>query len=299
MHNLRMVDLNLLVILDGLLTEQHVSRAAAKLHLTQSAVSHALNRLRLLLNDPLLIRQGKGMVPTSRALELQPELANLLAATQRLLGGADFDPAGATGVVRLAMSDYGVKVVLGRIFAKVRREAPSLQLHVQQLSRAEMIRAVQDGRVDVAMGVFPSVSATLRAQTLFNEHFVCVVDRTNPLASSCGMDDYLAASHVLVSMNGEPGGEVDRALGAIGQRRNVQYIVPHFTVAADLIRDTDLALTIAAQSLPSNFEEIGLIQVPLPFEVPTFPFMLISRPVRPSSPLGWLCERITQSLAVA
>jgi DNA-binding transcriptional LysR family regulator len=107
MNDLRRIDLNLLVILDALLSEQHVTRAAERLHLSQPAVSHALARLRDLLGDPLLVRAGSNLVPTARALELVSPLAEVLAQVQSLLAPNTFDPANTRRTFRVAMSDYG------------------------------------------------------------------------------------------------------------------------------------------------------------------------------------------------
>jgi DNA-binding transcriptional LysR family regulator len=130
MNDLRRIDLNLLVILDALLSEQHVTRAAERLHLSQPAVSHALARLRDLLGDPLLVRAGASLVPTSRALELMAPLAEALAQVQSLLAPNAFDPATAKRTFRLAMSDYGAAIVLPGLIRTLRHEAPGIDLQI-------------------------------------------------------------------------------------------------------------------------------------------------------------------------
>ncbi|MEK1949364.1 MAG: LysR family transcriptional regulator, partial [Ensifer adhaerens] len=135
MNNLTGIDLNLLVVLDALLTERHVSRAAVRLNKSQPAVSHALARLRELFDDPLLVRHGGRLEPTIRALELAPRLVEAMGRVRSLLAPAGFDPATERHVFRLAMSDYGAAVLLPKLMATLRAEAPYIDLIVSQASR--------------------------------------------------------------------------------------------------------------------------------------------------------------------
>lgn len=156
MNDLRRIDLNLLVILDALLSEQHVTRAAERLHLSQPAVSHALARLRDLLGDALLVRQGSSLVPTARALELAMPLAEALAQVQALLEPNRFDPASAKRTFRVAMSDYSAAIFLPGLVRTLRREAPGIDLQIIQASREGMLDGVLNGDIDLAAGVFPT-----------------------------------------------------------------------------------------------------------------------------------------------
>jgi DNA-binding transcriptional LysR family regulator len=154
MNDLRRIDLNLLVILDALLSEQHVTRAAERLHLSQPAVSHALARLRDLLGDPLLVRAGAGLVPTSRAMELMAPLTEALAQVQSLLAPNAFDPATTRRTFRLAMSDYGAAIVLPGLIRTLRSEAPGIDLQISHASREGMLDGILNGDIDIAVGVF-------------------------------------------------------------------------------------------------------------------------------------------------
>ncbi len=186
MNDLRRIDLNLLVILDALLSEQHVTRAAERLHLSQPAVSHALARLRDLLGDPLLVRAGASLVPTPQALELMAPLAEALAQVQSLLAPNTFDPATARRTFRLAMSDYGAAIVLPGLIRTLRREAPGIDLQISHASREGMLEGVLNGDIDVAAGVFPEMPNELRSTPLFEEHYVCLVDRNSlPADGAC------------------------------------------------------------------------------------------------------------------
>ena len=297
MNNLRRIDLNLLVILDALLSEQHVTRAAERLHLSQPAVSHALARLRDLLGDPLLVRAGAGLVPTPRALELVVPLAAALAQVQALLAPNAFDPATTQRTFRLAMSDYGAAIVLPGLIRTLRREAPGIDLQISHGSRESMLEGVLNGDIDVAAGVFPEMPHELRSTPLFEEHYACLVDR-NSLPADGGLDlpTYLARPHVLLEMRGSGTPEIERALTALRERRRVAISLPHWSVAPELIRGTDLILTVASRGL-RDIDESLLVVVPPPFHIPSFTCVLAwHKRRRGDQALNWLNQRIGEGI---
>ena len=293
MNDLRRIDLNLLVILDALLTEQHVTRAAERLHLSQPAVSHALARLRDLLGDPLLVRQGGGLVPTARALELATPLAEALAHVQALLAPNRFDPASAKRRFRVAMSDYSAAIFLPGLVRTLRREAPGVDLQIIQASREGMIDGVLNGDLDLAGGVFPDIPAELRTTSLFEEHYTCLVDRSSlPPDGSLDLTTYLCRPHVLLEMRGSGTPEIERALTAIRERRHVAVSLPHWGVAPQLIQGTDLILTVSSRGL-LNIDQPALVTVPPPFHIPSFAVELAWHARRGGdSGLQWLIGRV-------
>ncbi|WP_421556171.1 LysR family transcriptional regulator [Pseudomonas kitaguniensis] len=293
MNDLRRIDLNLLVILDALLSEQHVTRAAERLHLSQPAVSHALARLRDLLNDPLLVRQAGKWVPTARALELAAPLAEALAQVQALLAPNRFDPASAQRKFRVGMSDYSAAIFLPSLVRVLRDKAPGIDLQIIQASREGMIDGVLNGDIDLAAGVFPDRPAELRTSLLFEEHYTCLVDR-NSLAPSGALDlpTYLSRPHVLLEMRGSGTPEIERALTAIRQRRRVAISLPHWGVAPQLIQGTDLILTVSSRGLLS-IDQQHLLAVAPPFHIPTFAFELAWHARRGGDcGLQWLIEQV-------
>ncbi|KTC38377.1 LysR family transcriptional regulator [Pseudomonas sp. ABAC21] len=254
MNDLRRIDLNLLVILDALLSEQHVTRAAERLHLSQPAVSHALARLRDLLGDPLLVRQGGALVATARALELTTPLAEALAQVQALLAPN--------------------RIFLPQLVRALRREAPGIDLQIVQTSREGMIDGVLNGDLDLAAGVFPDTPAELRTTPLFEEHYTCLVDRNSlPDSGVLDLPTYLSRPHVLLEMRGSGTPEIERALKAIRERRHVAISLPHWGVAPRLIEGTDLILTVSSRGVLAIDQE-QLLAVPPPFHIPTFAFEL-------------------------
>ncbi|MHC5789355.1 LysR family transcriptional regulator, partial [Pseudomonas idahonensis] len=172
--SLRNIDLNLLVVLDALLTEKHVTRTGERLHLSQPAISHSLGKLRVLLDDPLLIRQGNDVLLSPLARSLQAPLKEILSQIETLFGKSlDFDPATSQRIFHLAMSDYGAAIVLPRLLVRLRGEAPLMRLVVTQGSRHEMFEQITQGKIDLALGVFPTSSDEIVKEVLFEETFSC------------------------------------------------------------------------------------------------------------------------------
>lgn len=298
MNNLAGMDLNLLVVLDALLAERHVSRAALRLNKSQPAVSHALARLRALFDDPLLVRHGGQLQPTLRALEIAPQLAEALAQLRQLMGSQEFDPAREHHTFRLAMSDYGALVLLPGLMAALRRQAPNIDLIVSQASRDVMMSQAIDGEIDLALGVFPVLAEDLRTSLLFEEHFACMADGTNVGQASMDLAAYLARPHVLVSLRGDAGNEIDLALATAGHERRIALALPHWSVAPGLVLGTDLVLTVARRILPHGAAAAPLTVFDPPFVIPPFSFRQIWHRRRDADPAHrWLREMVQRILA--
>ncbi|AGI25388.1 putative transcriptional regulator [Pseudomonas sp. ATCC 13867] len=299
-HDLRRIDLNLLVILDALLDERHVSRAAERLAMTQPAVSHALNRLRDLLDDPLLVRAGNQMLLTRRAFDLAGPLRDILGGVRRLVLGDDFAPASAELELRLGMSDYGAWVVLPSLLAILRREAPGIHLDVRQASRLGMAEQVASGELDAALGVFPMLPEGVRAQRLFEERFVCLcAAETLAGRSRLTLEEYLAAPHLRVALQQSPAEEIDSHLENLGRRRQVAATVPHFSVAPSLLAGTDLVLTIAERMLPDDLGAHGLASFEPPLHLARFDFVQIWSDSREDDPARrWLRGKLAQAVGL-
>jgi len=299
MNNLGGIDLNLLVVLDALLAERHVSRAALRLNKSQPAVSHALARLRTLFDDPLLVRHGGQLELTVRALEIAPQLAGALAHMRQLMGSQPFDPRRERRAFRLAMSDYAALVLLPRLMAVLRRQAPYVDLIVSQASREVMMSQVVDGEIDLALGVFPTLAEDLRTSLLFKEHFACLADGAS-LGGEKAMDltAYLERPHILVSLRGDTGNEIDLALAAAGHKRRIVLALPHWSAAPGLVLGTDMVLTVAHRILPRDAEAGSLTVFDPPFAIPPFSFRQIWHRRRDGDPAHrWLRDLITHILA--
>lgn len=296
MDDLRRIDLNLLLTLHALLAEQHVSRAALRLHRSQPAVSHALAQLRELFADPLLVRRGGRLQATARAQALIEPLQQALEQLDGLLAQPGFDPRKARRSFRLAMSDYGARVVLPGLMRVLRDEAPGIDLVVIQGSREAMVGHLFDGEADLALGVFPELVAELRVETLFEERFTCIADRSGlPSRGGLRLDDWLARPHVLVAVRPGVDNEIDLALAAIGARRRVALALPHWAAAQEVIAGTDLILTVARRSLDIGRLDSRLRRFEPPVAIKAFGFQQAWHQRREGEAgHRWLRERVAQ-----
>jgi DNA-binding transcriptional LysR family regulator len=297
---LRNIDLNLLVVLDALLTEKHVTRTGARLHLSQPAISHSLSKLRALLDDPILIRDGNEVMLSALAQNLQGPLREILSQIETLFGKSiDFDAASSQRTFQLAMSDYGAAIILPKLLVRLRHEAPNTTRVVTQGSRHGMFEQVAQGKIDLALGVFPSLTPDVSMEVLFEESFSCLLDRrTLPKKGVLDLESYLERPHIQVSMDGGTNGEVDSLLRAEGLRRRIAVSVPHWRTAPSLLHNTDLILTVATRTLEDTLLNPDLVRLPPPFSIPRFPFVQIWHQRFCDDPAhAWLRDQVKQVVA--
>ncbi len=295
------VDLNLVLALDALLAERHVTRAAARLGITQSAASHALARLRDLFDDPLLVRGPRGtMMPTPRASALAPAIHRILVDLSAVVrGDAAFDPATARRTFHLGTSDYVELVLMPRLLERIQRTAPNVDLFLHTLTD-HGDEALGSGAVDVVIGPPRSTArpAGSYEKHLFKESFTCIVRENHPLAASrLTLPRYCAAAHLLVAPRGTLGSYVDDALAAVGRTRRIALAVPHFLVVPYLIASSDLIATLATRVAETFADMLGLVTMPPPLALPKFDMALAwHERNHDDAPHRWLREQI---LAVA
>ncbi|RYZ03798.1 MAG: LysR family transcriptional regulator [Myxococcales bacterium] len=243
------VDLNLLLALDALVREGNVTAAGRRIGLSQPAMSHALSRLREVLGDPLLVREGRVMRLTSLAERLAPRVQRLIGEIDAtLLGHQAFEPETATRTFRIATNDYCSAVLMPPLLARVRRLAPGVELelhaHKGRAPAAELAR----GELDLAVGTFLESESALERQVLLRETFACLVRRGHPRAKGkLSVQDYAALDHVLITAPDYGAGVVDFALAEQGLRRRVVARTPHFLVAPALVAATDAVVTLPSR----------------------------------------------------
>lgn len=272
--NLAGIDLNLLVVLDALLAERHVTRAAAKVGLTQPAASHALARLRALLDDPILVRGPRGqMVPTDRAVAIAPRLRRSLDDLRIALRGEPvFDPATARRTFRLAASDYAELLLLPALVERLARDAPHVELHFTQVDH-DPSGPLAAGEIDCAIGVWRDRTwpAGFFHARLFDDTFRCLVRSGHPIAKRrLTLARFLELGHVLIAPRASRGGYVDEALERLGKRRRVAVMVPHFLVAPHVIAASDLVITLPARVARTFAAPFDLAVLAPPVELPGF-----------------------------
>ncbi len=279
--NLAAVDLNLLVSLDLLLEEGSVRGAARRAGVSPSAMSHTLARLRELLDDELLVRAGRGMVPTPRAEALVVPVKELLAQTRTLLSSAqDFRPESLRRRFRVACTDHVTTVLLGPAEGLLQAEAPGLDLIVSPV-HPETMEDLRRGVIDVVIGIFPDAPPEIRMRRLFSDRFITVCRADHPRLAgrtSISLDDYLAESHVLVAPRGTPEGLVDRILDESGRSRRVSCAFPSFLSAVWHTSRTDALLTVSLRLVEAVSGTLPLLRFEPPVPLEDYTLMLAWHP---------------------
>ncbi len=290
------IDLNLLVALDALLREESVTAAGRSIGLSQPATSHALSKLRELLDDELLVREGRRMKRTLLGRSLAPIVERLIGDIEAtLLTRRAFEPGTSRRTFRVAMSDYCGTVILPSLLERLRREAPQITVDVHPAHGALPEPALASGDLDAVLGTYLHVPPGLGSEELFDEGFVVLVRSGD--SKRLSLARYADRDHLLVANPGYGPGVVDYALEALGLQRRVSVRVPHFLVAPAIVARTDLVLTLPdriARTLVG--EAVRLMRAPL--ELERFPVQLFWHERRAQDPaITWLREVITSTCA--
>jgi len=273
-----MPDFNLLVTLDVLLAEGSVAGAARRLRLSPSAMSHALTRLREVTGDPLLVRAGRGLVPTPRALELRGQVGMIVDGARAILRPAEkLDLATLERRFVLRASEGFVETFGPRLIAQTREEAPGVTL--QFVTKPDKESApLREGEVDLETGVIdPTTAPELRALPLFDDRWVGVARVGHPvLDARMTLKRYGAAEHVQILRRGLHSSEVDEAAAASGAQRRIGIIVNGFAAAVALARDTDLIATVPERHTEGLRCAVGTFV--LPFAIAPFTISMLWHP---------------------
>lgn len=291
-------DLNLLITLDAVLTEGSVAGAARRLGLSASAMSRALARLRETTGDPLLVRAGRGLVPTPRALELREPVHRLVEeAHAALRPAAALDLSTLTRTFTLRTREGFVENVGAALVARVNKEAPAVRLHFMPKTDRETT-LLRDGTVDLETGIVgKEASPEVRTRALFRDRFVGVVRAGHPLARGrMTLARYLAAAHVLVAREGGRQAPVDVALEALGAARNIAATTGSFAAALALARASDLVATVPERQ--TGILRDGMHSFDLPVEVPQLTVSMLWHPRMDADPAHrWLRGVVLETCA--
>lgn len=268
------IDLNLAVILQALIETRSITLASRKLGLSQSATSHALGRLRALLDDPLLLRSGRGVIPTPRALQIAAGLSAGLSQIERsLFAKTEFHPATEARSFRLIAGDFAELLLIPELIATLSRQAPQIDMWFESPGDNQFERLAQ-GTVDALIGVAPRRAddrTSLRYQSLFTDSFVSIVRKGHPLLKGpVTAHTFAAQKHAFVAPGGRPGGVVDTALAEHGLHRRVALGVPHFLVAPHVVAKSDLVLTIGRRLAEMFVRIISVEMIEPPIQLPSF-----------------------------
>jgi DNA-binding transcriptional LysR family regulator len=293
------VDLNLLVVFDAVMTERHVTRAAARLGLTQPSVSNALNRLRDVTGDELFLKVPGGVSPTPKAAELWAPIRSGLAQIRGALDPAPFDPGTASATFTIALTDYMAALFIPQLLGRLSVEAPGIDLRLVPNTNINAPALLDRGEIDMALGVFPSPGPRLRAHTLLSEHYVCAMRKGHPLAKEAlSLETFASAGHVVISLTGEPTGFIDRLLQERGLTRRVVLTVNQFSLAPVVVSQSDLLATLTYRAVRRSGLEEALHLVRIPLNVPPNQVKLLwHERDQQDSAHCWLRDRLTELAA--
>ncbi len=296
--HLRNVDLNLIHPLHALLEECHVTRAAKRSFLSQSAMSRALERLRDMFGDPLIVRNGRGYERTVRGERVLRDLESLVPRLENMVRGEKFDPARSQEVFRVAMSDHASMIVLPSLLASVRKAATHVKLEVSA-SGAETYEDVAAGRINTYLCA-EEAPPSLESEMLFTVDFVCIVGSTLRVpARRLTLKQYLEFQHVLVEIREGQQALVDRALSQLGAKRHVALTLPFYVPATFAIAETDLILTVPRRLAKITAAVAGVRVVEAPREIKSFPYFMAWHPRLTNEPAHrWFREQLGSAVRI-
>lgn len=297
--NLRSFDLNLLVAFDALITERSVTRAAQRLKLGQPAMSHALSTLRLLLDDEVLVRVGMRMNPTAKAIALAPRLRELLWQIQSTLTeGKPFDPQSETRIVRLGFSSELEILLLPKLTACLRAQAPGISLLTRSVARSDVHRMLDGGELDLAIGCFDYGLERHCGTPLFEQSLACcfnpdLVRPALPLTAA----DYIAHPHALMTLKNDIQGCLSEALARAGKTLNVVLAASDFLTVLATAAEAPVIATLPARMAARYAPRFGLTVATVPLDLRLPSVALVWSVQNDSDPaLAWLRARIVPLL---
>jgi DNA-binding transcriptional LysR family regulator len=271
--NFRNFDLNLLLVLDGVLREGTLSNAAKALNVSQPTISSSLAKLREILQDELFVRSGKGMQPTPRALALKEPIQRVLAAVKgEILDTGRFDPTTEIRPYTIATSDIGETLLLPRLVAKLAQDAPKVNLRCTVVGPRHLEETLEAGEVDLAIGYFPDLARpTTMQQTLFTHGFACLARAGHPLIKNgLTLGAFLEAHHIFVTLEGSSQELFEDALARRGLERRCVLRIPHVMSVPFVVARTDLIATVP-RAVAAFFSGLVNLQVlDPPIDVPEF-----------------------------
>ncbi len=270
--NLKDIDLNLLVILDAIYQEKNLTHAGKKLHLTQSGMSHALNRLRAIFDDQLFIRQGNLMYPTKLADYLATEIQPVLRTLKNTLAGkGQFDPEKSDAVFRLGANDYVVYILLPKLIARLKQVAPNVSIQVVHLNYEQRQIAFERDGVDHIIGSPTQLGSNVFQQKLFRDKEVCIVRHGHPgIGDTLSLEQYIKAEFVHLSLAEYEQDAIDILLNEKGLKRNIRIRVEHELLLPKLVSETDYIANISERLALEYAKYYPIQALPIPIEETEF-----------------------------
>jgi len=294
------VDLNLFTVFEAIYTEGSVTRASQQLHLTQPAISHALNRLRQMFDDPLFVRQGQTMVSTPLARSIiEPVRQALRGLELTLTDNGNFDPAQAVKLFNLALRDVLESTVLPPLLERLTRQAPEINLAAIQVERRELVSELAAGTLDLAIDMLLPLPNEIRRQQISRDTTVVLARRDHPLVrEKLDLEMYLQAEHILASSRRKGMGLEDFELSRLGLQRRIRLRCQHYFAACRVVSQTDLLLTMPEGYARIANQQFGNQILPLPVSMPSWDVYLYWHQNVEHDPANrWLREQVIQAVS--
>lgn len=290
--NIRNVDLNLLVYLNVLIDEKSVSKAANKLALTQPAMSNALNRLRDLFDDPLLVRASGSMAPTAKALALKPEIELLLKMAEEITQPTElFDPTSAKVTFRIMANDYLESTLIAPFITEQLSKNPGINFDILSPSDVNL-QDMEKGTIDLAINRFNGLPRSFHQATVWRDNYCCLTHPNNQFLQQSSLEDYLKSEHIWVNRAGwgpEPAvtnksgkqklGWVDEALWQLEQTRKIRVFTRHYMIASLLCQSDKLIATLPRRQAKLLTTHTNLVISPVPFQIVPIEVKMIWSPL--------------------
>jgi DNA-binding transcriptional LysR family regulator len=272
--NFRDVDLNLLLVMDSMLSERNVTAVARRLNISQPTVSTSLKKLREIFGDELFVRTAAGMQPTQRAVEIGKPLERVIHILKsEILGAPEFDPATSTRTFTINTTDIGEMVFIPPIITRLREFAPRASVDCVCLDPAEIVQAMATGKVDLAIGYLPELtSSSVFVQSLFEHPFVCLLREHHPILSEkLTVETYRDAQHIALVGDGHGQKKFETMIAKSGIERHIAFRSQHFMNIPFIVRDSDLVATVP-KVIAVAFAHLPGIRAALPpFDIPPIP----------------------------
>ena len=280
-HKLNRFDLNLLRVFDAVFAERSVTKAAGRLSVSQTAVSHSLSRLREQLGDQLFVRVSSTIQPTHYAIELAPKVRYALEQVERIVTRSDFDPSESEHTFRIGITEYFAVLVLPTLVRKLQAEAPGTTLITMPNILTNAQALLNSNEIDFAIGYFQDsmrnmLPPRLKTAILMRDRYVCIMRADHPFAKEpLTPEKYAAAKHLAFSLNGESFGPVDRILKRHGIRRETVLRLCHYSAAPTILQNTDLIMTVTNR-MADHFRKFSTIKkTAAPFTASSAPLQLV------------------------
>ena len=268
--NLTDFDLNLLVVFDAIFREKSLTRAGQRLNLSQPAISHSLSRLRVAFEDPLFVRHGNQMEPTPLAEELRQNVRNILDLAENTLEDkGSFEPERSTRTFYIGIQDYPMLPLFPRLILVLKPEAPQIKIRTRHLSKERRKNALEDGELDLVIGITQDFGSNIQQQEIFRDKEVCIFRKDHPvIGNDLTLEEYLKAEFISQASNDLEENPIDIQLQEMGHQRKIRLAVDNEIIIPQLVSKTDYLANVT-QLVAKEFAArlpINILPIPIPVE---------------------------------